>query len=146
MWILKGTLLGVGIFVIGGISYTVIRLFITMYQTIKTGAPQAGGNWDIRGLIHIPILWAALLVSVAIGLWIAHGEEESMSWVAKGIFAGLVFFAIFTIIYLRGFYSGMRPHTAMIGVIVYAITRPLYGIILVLMVATAGLCFKLLQR
>jgi hypothetical protein len=72
MWVVKGALLGVGIFVVGGISYTVIRLFITMYQTIKTGAPQAGVNWDYRALIHIPILWAALLVSVAIGLWFTH--------------------------------------------------------------------------
>jgi hypothetical protein len=70
-----------------------------------------------------------------------------MPWIVKGIFTGLVFFAVFTVKYLRGFYSGMRPNTAMsIGVLVYAITRPLYGLILVLMVVTASLCFKLLLR
>jgi hypothetical protein len=70
-----------------------------------------------------------------------------MPWIAKGIFTGLVFFAVFTVIYLRGFYSGMRPHTAMsIGVLAYAMTRPLYLAVLVLMVVTASLCFKLLLR
>jgi hypothetical protein len=79
MWILKGILLGLGIFVVGGISYYLIRMAIVMYrlaQLVKAGAvppnPGGGGNWDIRGLIHIPILWLALLVSVAIGIWITH--------------------------------------------------------------------------
>jgi hypothetical protein len=70
-----------------------------------------------------------------------------MPWIAKGIFTGLVFFAVFTVIYLRGFYSGMRPHTAMsIGVLVGAVMRPLFWIVLVLMMVTASLCFKLLLR
>jgi hypothetical protein len=67
-------------------------------------------------------------------------------WTVKGIFTGLVFFAVFTVIYLRGFYSS-TPGTAMsLGVLIDAMMRPLYWIILLLMMATGAACFRLLQR
>jgi hypothetical protein len=73
-------------------------------------------------------------------------RRNIMPWFAKGIFTGLVFFAVFTVIYLRGFYSS-TPGTAMsIGVLVGAVMRPLLWIVLVLMMVTASLCFKLLLR
>jgi magnesium-transporting ATPase (P-type) len=68
------------------------------------------------------------------------------TWAGKGIFTGLLFFAVFTVIYLKGFYSS-TPGAAMdIRVVVDAVMRPLYWIVLVLMVVTASLCFKLLMR
>ncbi len=55
MWIVKGILLGVVIFVVGGISYTLIGVGIGMYrlaQAVKAGAvtQTQGGNWDARAL------------------------------------------------------------------------------------------------
>jgi hypothetical protein len=71
-------------------------------------------------------------------------------WVVKGFFTGLLFFIIFAVIYLRGYLRGLppsRPNSAIsIGIPAYAITRPLCLIVLILMVVTASLCFKLLQK
>ncbi|PYU57093.1 MAG: hypothetical protein DMG56_22835, partial [Acidobacteria bacterium] len=72
MWVLKGVLLGLGIFFVGMLAYTVIGMGIAMYRLrqhfVKLGG-IAGGNVEIRGTIHNPVLWIALFTAIAIGLW-----------------------------------------------------------------------------
>jgi hypothetical protein len=71
MWIVKGILLGVVIFLVAGISYTVIRAGITIHR-LQQSAKGASGLYasNLGWFIHQPIVWAALLISVAIGIWI----------------------------------------------------------------------------
>ena len=81
MWIVKGILLGVVIFLVGGISYTVIRLRITMYrleQSARSANTRTSHSYQIavRGLIHDPIIWAALFLSIAFGIWIARARMQ----------------------------------------------------------------------
>jgi hypothetical protein len=51
----------------------VIALY-RLAQELKAGAAvySGGAQWDIRGLIHVPILWAALFLSIVIGLLIVR--------------------------------------------------------------------------
>lgn len=71
---IKGTLLGFGILVVSMIGYSLLRLayqFHKVSQMARSGTTvSAGGNWDIRGLIHEPYLWIAFVVCVALGIWI----------------------------------------------------------------------------
>src|SRR5947208_15785856 len=62
MW--KGVLLGILLFIVGGISYAGIRVGIVLYrlgQQVKTGTitrGDGGAQWDIRiwlGLLHSPV-------------------------------------------------------------------------------------------
>ena len=75
MWIVKGVLLGVVIFVVAGISYTVIRAGITVYrlQQSAKGAPRLYAI-NFGWFIHQPIVWAVLFISVAIGIWIVRAR------------------------------------------------------------------------
>lgn len=66
MWIVKGVPLGLVIFIVGGIAYTGILVGIAMYRFAHKAGGIAGGNWHV----HYPVLWGALLVAVAIGIWI----------------------------------------------------------------------------
>lgn len=86
MWIVKGVLLGVLIFAVGGISYAGIRLAIVFHrlaQQIKAGTATHGGGieYDIRLWLHDPVLWtvvfAALFVAIAIGLWIVRVRSHA---------------------------------------------------------------------
>ena len=75
MWIVKGILLGVVIFIVGGISYTLIRVSITRYrleQAVKSATRYFEIAINIRGLTHHPIILAALFISIAIGIWIVR--------------------------------------------------------------------------
>jgi hypothetical protein len=75
MWIVKGILLGVVIFIVGGISYTLIRVSITKYrleQAVKSATRYFEIAINIRGLTHHPIILAAVFISIAIGIWIAR--------------------------------------------------------------------------
>jgi len=75
MWIVKGILLGVVIFIVGGISYTLIRVSVTRYrleQAVKGATRYLEIAINIRGLIHHPIILAALFISIAIGIWIVR--------------------------------------------------------------------------
>jgi hypothetical protein len=61
MWILKGSLLGTGLFLVG----TVLFLIAT---TGPFGANRAIGLSAITGIAtHNPLFWAALLASLVIG-------------------------------------------------------------------------------
>lgn len=75
MWIVKGVLLGVVIFIVAGISYILIRVSITKYRIAQAGGSHYyqvafHARWLIHliHLIHQPIVWAVLLISVAIGI------------------------------------------------------------------------------
>jgi hypothetical protein len=75
MWIVKGILLGVVIFIVGGISYTLIRVSITKYrleQAVKSATRYFEIAINIRGLTHHPIILAAVFISIAIGIWIVR--------------------------------------------------------------------------
>ena len=75
MWIVKGILLGIAIFIVGGISYTLIRVSITKYrleQPVKSATRYFEIAINIRGLTHHPIILAALFISIAIGIWIVR--------------------------------------------------------------------------
>ena len=77
MWIVKGILFGVVIFIVGGISYTLIRVSITRYrleQAVKGATRYLEIAVNIRGLIHDPIIWAALFLSIAVGIWIVRAR------------------------------------------------------------------------
>lgn len=88
--ILKGTLLGFGIFIVGLISYSFILIGLQAHklsQAVKAGATvQGGGNWDIRGLVHVPNLWIAFFISLAIGVWVMQhfqkGNQRSDSQIS----------------------------------------------------------------
>lgn len=78
MWIVKGVLLGIVLFIVGGISYAGIRVGIVLYrlgQQVKAGTitrGDGGAQWDIRiwlGLLPSPVFWAVFLAAIAIGLW-----------------------------------------------------------------------------
>jgi hypothetical protein len=84
MWVAKGSLFGVGIFVGTVLLYCVIRLGLIAYQVAQAaksvahgGAVPAGSGaaYDIRGyvpmIVHNPYVWIALLGSLAVGLWLA---------------------------------------------------------------------------
>ena len=78
MWVLKGVLLGLEIFIFGTLAYVVVRLGIEMYRLrhhlVKLGG-ISGVSVKIRGtIIHNPILWIALFTAIAIGLWLMSGR------------------------------------------------------------------------
>lgn len=78
MWIVKGVLLGILLFVVGGISYVGIRIAIAVHrlaEQVRAGTARHGGGaqYDIRGylvLLHSPVFLGLLLAALAIGLWI----------------------------------------------------------------------------
>lgn len=64
MWIVKGVLLGVVIFLVAGISYILIRVGITKYRIAQAGGSHYyqiafRARWLIHRM-HQPIVWAAL--------------------------------------------------------------------------------------
>ena len=75
MWLVKGVLLGVVIFIAGGTLYAVIRVRIVMHQLaqrFKTNTMFVG--FKVGALLHDPVIWGALLVSIAIGIWIVRAR------------------------------------------------------------------------
>jgi hypothetical protein len=75
MWLVKGVLLGVVIFIVGGVLYTVISVRIVMHrlaQTYKTDTMFVG--FKVGALLHDPVIWGALLVSIALGIWIVRAR------------------------------------------------------------------------
>ena len=77
MWIVKGVVLGVVIFIVGGISYTVIRMGSTMYrlaQSAKGASRYYAIAFHVRGNIHDPVFWVALFVAIVIGIWIVRAR------------------------------------------------------------------------
>ena len=73
MWIVKGILLGILLFIVGGISYVGIRIGIGWYRVAGMGG---GTQYDIQRfrLLHSPVLWAVFLAAIAIGLWIMRAR------------------------------------------------------------------------
>lgn len=79
MWIVKGVLLGIVLFIIGGISYVGIRIGIALY--LVNGGTAGGAQSDFRiwlGPLHIPVLLAVFLPAVAIGLWIMRARTTTV--------------------------------------------------------------------
>lgn len=84
MWIVKGVLLGVVIFLVAEISYTAIRMRLTMYRLEQLARSANTGTsyyyqipFRVRWLIHLihqPIIWAAIFISIAIGIWIVRAR------------------------------------------------------------------------
>ena len=77
MWIVKGILLGVVSFIVGGISWFLIRVGIIKYRIAQAGSHYYQISFHVRWLIHLihqPIVWAVLLLSVAIGIWIVRAR------------------------------------------------------------------------
>lgn len=80
MWIVKGVFLGVVIFIVGGVLYTVIRVRFVMHrlaQTFKTDTMFVG--FKVGALLHDPFIWGALFVSLALGIWIARARMHGMT-------------------------------------------------------------------
>lgn len=84
MWIVKGVLLGIVLFIIGGISYVGIRIGIALY--LVNGGTAGGAQSDFRiwhfriwpGPLHIPVLLPVFLAAVAIGLWIMRARTTTV--------------------------------------------------------------------
>jgi hypothetical protein len=77
MWMVKGILLGILLFIVGGLSYVGIRVAIALRRvTAVTAVSMLGdGMWGIAPLPTLAI-WAlaALLGAIAIGLWIMRAR------------------------------------------------------------------------
>ena len=77
--IVKGILLGVVIFLVAGISWFLIRVGITKYRIAQAGSHYYQFAFRTRWLIHLidkPIIWVALFISVAIGIWIVRARMQ----------------------------------------------------------------------
>lgn len=77
MWITKGVLLGLAIFVVGGLLYAVIRVAIAFYhaaEAAKAGVSQPLTVTDIRVVMENPVLWLAFFAAIAVGLWIVRNR------------------------------------------------------------------------
>jgi len=82
VWIPKGILLGIVLFIVGGISFVGIDIAIGLYrltQQLKAGTARHGGGtqYDISlwlNLLHSPVFWAVFLAAIAIGLWIMRAR------------------------------------------------------------------------
>lgn len=79
MWIVKGVVLGIVLFIIGGITFVGIDIAIGMHrlaQQLRAGTAKHGGGAmvDTQSFVlavsHRPVLWAVFLLAIAIGLWI----------------------------------------------------------------------------
>ena len=76
MWIMKGSLLGVLIFIVGAIIYGILRVLVVGFHlahAAKNAAPGgAGSSWDIKGMLpavlYNPYLWIAFLLRLVYGL------------------------------------------------------------------------------
>ena len=87
MWIVKGVLLGILLFIVGGISYAGIRVGIALHelaQRVRAGTithGQGGTQVDVRiwlwQLGHSPVFWATFLAAIAIGLWIMRTRTHT---------------------------------------------------------------------
>jgi hypothetical protein len=79
MWIVKGVLLGVVIFIVGGILCSVIRVRIVMHrlaQTFKTDTMYVHVGFKVGAPLHHPVIWGALFVSIAVGIWIVRARMQ----------------------------------------------------------------------
>ena len=75
----KGVLLGLVIFLVAGISYILIRVGVTKYRLAHGGSQDYQVAFHARWLMHLihqPIVWAVLLISLAIGIWIARTRTQ----------------------------------------------------------------------
>jgi hypothetical protein len=82
MWIIKGVLLGLLLFIVGGISYVGIRTAIALHrlaQQLKAGTAvhSGGAQWDIRALFYSPIFWTVFLAAIALGLLIVRARMHN---------------------------------------------------------------------
>jgi hypothetical protein len=83
MWVVKGVALGFGIFVLGTVTCVVVAVGIAFNRLAQAAKAShfsrvvAGFGLDqpnIRVSIHHPAFWAALILSIVIGLWIMRSR------------------------------------------------------------------------
>lgn len=80
MWIVKGALLGILLFIASGLSYVGIRIAIALHRAQPTLNVLAGGGgtqYDVRiwlGPLRGSVILAVLLAAIAIGLWIMRAR------------------------------------------------------------------------
>ena len=82
MWLVKGVLVGVVIFNVGGTLYTVIRVRILMHQLaqrFKTDTMYVHVGFKVGALLHDPVIWGALFVSIAIGIWVVRTRMHGVT-------------------------------------------------------------------
>ena len=81
MWVLKGVLLGFGIFLLGTLTCIVVAIGFAFYRLVQANKEWrrvvAGFGFDRRNIwvvIHHRTLWAALILSIVIGLLIIRAR------------------------------------------------------------------------
>jgi len=76
MWVLKGSLLGIVIFIGTVLLYGFARLGYAVYTTAKIAHVTPSGvgvgySFDLRGLTASPEFWVTLVLAVSLGLYLA---------------------------------------------------------------------------
>ncbi len=79
MWIVKGALLGILFFIVGGLSYIYIRIRVGVYlyaRAVKAGRPTHGilPYYSSTDLLNDPRFWITFLAAIVIGLWIMRAR------------------------------------------------------------------------
>ena len=70
MWILKGTLLGLAVFLAGAVAF--------LYWHISASGANATGITVIQGLtVQNPLFWIGLLACVAAGCAVSRGRRRT---------------------------------------------------------------------
>ena len=72
MWIVRGVLAGLALFVIGSVIYIITE--IQMSSAPATGS-TAIESWTIQN----PVYWTALVLAVVISCWIARWKSQRRS-------------------------------------------------------------------
>ena len=72
MWVLKGTLLGIGIFISTVWLYVIARLGFLVYLTANALKPGGGGvAFEVRGIHIATAFWVIFVLAIAVGLYLA---------------------------------------------------------------------------
>lgn len=78
MWIVKGVLLGILFFVVGGLSYMWIRINIGAYLFVHGHTHGTLPYYESTELLHNSLFWLSLLIAIAIGLWIMKTRKPRL--------------------------------------------------------------------
>lgn len=82
MWIVKGVLLGILLFIASGLSYVGIRLAIPLHHTTLNLLVSGGGTqYDVRiwlGPLHGSVVLAVLLAAIGIGIWSMRARAHAV--------------------------------------------------------------------
>lgn len=82
MWIVKGALLGILLFIVGGLSYIYLRKKVALYlyaQAAKAGRSIHGilPYYSSTDLMNDPRFWITLCAALAVGLWIMRPRRAT---------------------------------------------------------------------